>query len=115
MQIFNVKLFRLVLSAISVLFVFFIFGCGEPVTSNSDADVSDTGAVSFSVVWKDAPTIQKSNQTVRAASTIDCEAAGVPTVQVKVYDDSNSPLGSEDFECIDGTGTVLGITPGTDR
>jgi len=115
MQIFNVKLFRLVMSVISIFFAIFMFGCGEPVTSNNDADVSDTGAVSFSVVWKDAPTIQSTNNLSRAASTIDCDAAGVPTVRVNVYDFSNNLLGSENFICNEGTGTVLGISPGTDR
>lgn len=75
------------------IFLFLFPACENSHPPSSDAP-SETGSIAFSVVWKDAPTIPSLNVSIQAAS-LDCEAAGVSTVEGKVYDENNTFLAGD--------------------
>jgi Protein of unknown function (DUF1566)/Thrombospondin type 3 repeat len=94
------KIFYLVVSAALLL----------SACSNSDTDVSDTGSIAFSIAWpSDVP---RSAQALNDPS-IDCDAFGIATISVNIYDDNGLRIKEASFLCSVGEGTVSDIAPGS--
>lgn len=85
----------------------------------SDNPIDETGGLSFSIKWVDAPPMINSDNLERAAK-VDCKAAGISSIEVFVYyyntvtDEAELYL-SKTFDCTAGRGTILGIPAGEDR
>jgi hypothetical protein len=111
---FNRQKFPAFLFYLLYIFItFFIFGCGGGSDDNLSIGSSETGSASFSVAWQDTPVVQASDNN--SMPTIDCEAAGISTITCEVYDESNTYLTSESFECSAGQGTINNVPAGTNR
>jgi hypothetical protein len=82
---------ELLYCALCIFLIILLSVCGDAIYSTSEA-----GSIAFSVEWKDAPTLQASQASIKAAS-LDCEAAGVSTVEGKVYDENNTFLARNVF------------------
>jgi Putative binding domain, N-terminal len=114
LSIFNWQRFPTFLFYLSYIFmIFLIFGCGGGGDDNLSLGPSETGSASFAVAWHDTPVVHASDNNL--IMTIDCEAAGVSTMTFEVYDESNTYLTSESFECSAGQGTINNVPAGTNR
>ncbi len=103
------KLSDLLYCALCIFLIILVSGCGDSYYSSTE-----TGSIAFSVEWKDAPTIQTSQASIKAAS-LDCEAAGVTTVRFDLYDENNSYLVGDSWPCSYHEGTVHGVPAGSNR
>ena len=88
--------------------ILFISACGTSEQS-SDYNLTETGALAFSLVWED-PSSSDIPNFGKAALSDNC--GDVETVRVAIYD-GNTELRSADFLCSDGHGTIDNITPGS--
>lgn len=77
---------ELLYCALCTFLIILLSVCSDAIYSTSGA-----GSIAFSVEWKDAPTLQASQVSIKAAS-LDCEAADVSAVEGKVYDENNTFL-----------------------
>jgi len=82
--------------------------------SNSNNTPSDLGSASFSLTFPDNQSLQQLDVSIRATN-ISCTGLGINTVDVDVYDGTNTYLTGDEFACSDGSGTVNKIPPGDDR
>ena len=86
--------------------------CGSG-SDSSDETSSDTGSITFSLVWEGA-TSERS--AVYQAAVFDCAGNGVDTVEATVYDQNDNPLmRGGPWNCTDGEGTITGVPVGDNR
>jgi len=110
MRISQKKVNGLLYFALCVFLIILVSACGDAIYSTSE-----TGAITFSVEWRGAPTIQVQKSFISARS-LDCEAAGISTVEARVYDPSNSYLADGGpWDCDDHSGTITGVRTGSNR
>ncbi len=95
------------------IFLIFFSACGSG-SGTSQNTSSDTGSIGFSVEWNGAPTIEAFSASVRGAS-LDCQAAGVSTVEGKIYDEDNNFLGGDARDCEAHSGRITGVRAGINR
>jgi len=89
-----------------LLFTIFLFiACSNTNTSNSE-----TGSIVFDVEW---PSEVPRSALALNNPSIDCEALGIATVVVSIYDATGMMLKEASFLCSIGEGTVDGIDPGS--
>ena len=90
------KLPEFLLYVLCIFTIILVSACGDANYSSS----CGTG-IAFSVEWQGAPTIQRTK-----AASLDCDAAGVATVRVDVYDEDNSYLLGDSWPCSYHQGTL---------
>jgi hypothetical protein len=94
--------------AIPLLFIGLVFlafilpGCGREYSSSTE-----TGSYTCTLTWPDnVPAIEITSRTARA---IDCDAAGVAAVAFDFYDENDTYLIGDEWDCSMHQGTVNGI------
>jgi len=101
------KFTELLCCALCIFLIILISACGEGYYTSSE-----TGSIAFSVEWRGAP--QESSG--RYAAALDCDAAGVATVEAKVHDENDSYLvGGGPWDCEAHQGTITGVPAGSNR
>jgi hypothetical protein len=90
--------------------MFLLSSCGGG-NSTSDDSASNTGALSFNVVYHSA-----SDKGQQKATVIDCAGEGVSTVEAAVYDPDDALLKrGGPWDCAAGQGTIASVPAGSDR
>jgi hypothetical protein len=95
------------------IFLIFFSACGSG-SGTSQNTSSETGSIGFSVEWNCAPTIEISSASIRGAS-LDCQAAGVFTVEGRIYDEDNTFLAGDERNCEAHSGRITGVRAGANR
>ncbi len=81
--------------------------------TNSNHSPSDTGSITFSVEWRDAPTKQPYETGFRA---LDCAASGVVSVEAHIFDENGSYLtAGGPWPCSAHAGTIENVPEGLNR
>jgi len=104
------KLPALLYTSLCIALLLFASACGEADYSSSE--IGETGSISFSIEWRGAPTIQSTEATHR---DIDCDATGVETVTFEIYDENDSYLTGDSWDCLAHFGTVNNVPSGSNR
>ncbi len=107
-----------VLAIFSLLFI--LSACGNNNKSSTDIsdDVvpnssTDTGSVTFSVVWEGETNTQ--SRTVRSLSESNCDGGVIVKVAAEIYDPANKLLGSGEEDCSKGKMVLKDIEAGDNR
>ena len=108
----NIILTLLSISCISLILA--VSGCGDDYSSSYDEnDPSNTGSYACSLKWPEVvPTLETKSALPRA---IDCDAAGIVTVEANFYDESGNYLTGDEWSCSLHEGTIYGIPAGANR
>ena len=110
------RLKELLCCVLCVFVLVFVSACSGGVNeSSSESASAETGTITFSVIWKDAPTMQsaKGSAVVKA---VDCATAGISTVEGNVYDENETHLqGGGPWDCEDHSATITGVNVGENR
>jgi Big-like domain-containing protein len=90
-----------------------LWGCSEKPTVGEDVS-SDTGSISFNVVWQGAANNTPSSGTEsRALSGNPCQDFGITWIVAKVYNESDElDRQSPNWDCTERGGTISGVSPG---
>lgn len=111
------RFFRLFCIAIPV-FLLFLTGCGGGGSGSSTSLSAENGSVAFEVEWQDSSQTRQVFNSVQTLEYegLDCDAAGIDTVEAEVYDsDGNLLANGGPWDCELHTGTILDVLAGENR
>ena len=98
--------------------LFLLSACGRDGNISSETITSvpsaETGSIHFNIEWQSTP-ISTSNSSIQPELALDCAAAGISTVEAKVYDETNSLLASGEWSCAVHSGTINDVKVGSNR
>ena len=93
-----------------LILLYACISCSDSETSYNTS--SDTGTITFALNFQGAPT----KDTDRRAQQLDCDTAGVETVEGEVYDENDSLLASGGpWECAAHEGKITRVPAGSNR
>lgn len=99
---------RSYISVLNLAFIFLLLFACEGRIDSAQSPQSDTGSVSFNVIWEGGP-----NDSGSVHSRQLSECPGVSMVAATIYSSENALLKSGEWPCSAGHGTLSGVQVGS--